>query len=313
MGILDKLFRKKSDQSDAKAKDSDKGPDDKRKGRMKTKLDVSARFRLDKHAFTGTMSRFQVAQEIGTNDLFGIKFLDAEKTAYFNARFKGLKKPPEGEIAMQIEHPQIVRTYEYGFTTNDEEYILMEYIDGPGLDQLIRKTDASLFPDRMVLIRQMAEAIQAVHDAGFIHRDICPRNFICSRDHSWLKMIDFGLTLPDEPPYRLPGNRTGTPQYMAPEIVRRRATNNRLDIFAFGVTVYRLLSFEHPWGSTDTTGKAALVHDTAPPTPILKHRPDLNKTLADAIHLCLLPDPEKRMSSAKVFLGSIRNVKSETA
>ncbi len=243
MGILDKFLGRSSDKN--------------KYARKTAKLDVATRFRLDRHAFTGTMSRFQVAKEIGTGDLYGIKFLDAEKTAYFNARFKGLNKPHEGEIAMRMDHPQIVKTFEYGYTTNNEEYILMEYVDGPGLDSVIRQRDASVFPDRMKLIREMAESIQAVHDQGFIHRDICPRNFICSRDHAWLKMIDFGLTVPNERPYRMPGNRTGTPQYMAPEIVRRRETNERLDIFSFGVTVYRLLTFEHPWSSTDTTGKAA--------------------------------------------------------
>lgn len=297
MGILDKFFGRSKSSSEF--------------GPAKNKLDVSARFRLDRHAFTGTMSKFHVAKEIGSNEYFGIKFLDAEKTAYFNARFKGLNKPHEGEIAMRIQHPQIVETHEYGLTTNNVEYILMEYINGPGLDTVIRQRDASLFPDRLLLIRQMAEAIQAVHDAGFIHRDICPRNFISSRDHSWVKMIDFGLTVPNEPPYRMPGNRTGTPQYMAPEIVRRRETSPRLDVFAFGVTMYRLLTFEHPWSSTDTTGKAALIHDTEAPTPILEHRPNLNKTLADAIHKCMNPNPDKRMPSCKTFLGAIRGVEAE--
>ena len=291
MGILDKLFKKKAATQEA--------------------LDVSARFRLDRHAFTGTMSKFHVAQEIGTKKLYGIKFLDEEKTAYFNARFKGLNKPHEGEIALSIKHPKIVETYEYGKTTTGQEYILMEYINGPGLDAAIRKKDPSIFPDRLKLIREMAEAIQAVHEMGFIHRDICPRNFICYKDMTWLKMIDFGLTVPDEPPYRLPGNRTGTPQYMCPEIVRRRATNNRLDIFAFGVTVYRFLTFEHPWGSTDFTGKAALAHDTSDVTQILEHRPNLNPKLAKAIHKCLLVDPNKRMASAKKFLSAIRGVEKE--
>ena len=297
MGILDKIFGGSKPTSEF--------------GPAKNKLDVSAKFRLDRHAFTGTMSKFHVAKEIGTGDLYGIKFLDAEKTAYFNSRFKGLNKPPEGEIAMKIKHPQVVETYEYGETTNNVEYILMEYINGPGLDVVIRQRKAELFPDRLKLIRQMAESIQAVHDAGFIHRDVCPRNFISSRDHSWVKLIDFGLTVPDEPPYRMPGNRTGTPQYMAPEIVRRRHTSPRLDLFAFGVTVYRLLTFEHPWDSTDTTGKAALVHDTEKPTPILERRPKLNKVLADAIHKCLVADPEQRMPSCKTFLGAIRGVQAE--
>lgn len=291
MGILDKFFGGK--------------------GKSGGPLDVSARFRLDRHAFTGTMSKFHVAQEIGTNKLYGLKLLDGEKTKYFNSRFKGLKKPPEAVIGMTIKHPQIVETYEYGKTTTGQEYILMEYVEGPGLDIAIRQKKAELFPDRLKLIRQMAQALQAVHDAGFIHRDVCPRNFICYKDFTWLKLIDFGLTVPDETPYKLPGNRTGTPQYMAPEIVRRRATDHRLDIFSFGITVYRFLTFKHPWRTTDTTGKAALAHDTSDVTPIFEHRPKLNKALAKAVHQCMQIDPDKRTSSAKNFLTAIRGVKQE--
>jgi serine/threonine-protein kinase len=275
------------------------------------RLDVSSRFQLDRHAFTGTMSKFHVAKEIGTGKFFGIKFLDEEKTAYFNARFKGLNKPHEGEIALQMKHPLIVETYEYGMTTAGQEYILMEYIRGPGLDIAIRAKDAKLLPHRLHLIRQMAEAVHAVHTAGFIHRDVCPRNFICYDPLDNLKLIDFGLTVPNEGPYKQPGNRTGTPQYMAPEIVRRRSTDERLDVFAFGVTCYRLLTFEHPWGSTDTTGMAALAHDTFEPTSILEHRPNLNPKLAAAIHKCMNIDPEKRMGSCKNFLATIRSVEHE--
>ena len=126
-----------------------------------------------------------------------------------------------------------------------------------------------------------------------------------------MKLIDFGLTVPNEAPYRMPGNRTGTPQYMAPEIVRRRETDHRVDIFAFGVTVYRMLTFEHPWRSTDTTGKAALVHDSSDPDDIRVHRPKLNGKLADTIQKCLHKNPDKRPASLKVFLGAIRDVKTE--
>jgi serine/threonine-protein kinase len=301
MGLFDKLFRKSGDSSSGQ-----------KFGPRREKLDVSTRFRLDRHAFTGTMSRFHVAKEIGTNQLYGIKFLDKEKLAYFTSRFKGLNKPHEGEIGMRIRHERIVVTHEYGWTTNDEEYILMEYVNGPGLDTVIRLRDASIFPDRLALIRQMAEAIQAVHDQGFIHRDVCPRNFICGRDHSFVKLIDFGLSVPDQPPFRQPGNRTGTPQYMAPEIVRRRETSTKLDVFALGVTVYRLLTFEHPWNATDTTGKVALAHDTQAPVHLNDRLPEIDKKLAEAIHKCLLPDPDKRMPSCRAFLGAISGVKSET-
>ena len=75
-----------------------------------SRLDVSSRFELDRHAFSGTMSKFRVAKDIKTGELFGIKFLDQEKRDYFEQRFKGLNKPEEGEIAMLMKHPQILKS-----------------------------------------------------------------------------------------------------------------------------------------------------------------------------------------------------------
>jgi len=273
------------------------------------RLDVSARFELDRQAFSGTMSNFRRAKEIGTGRIVGIKFLDSEKSAYFEARFKGLNKPSEGEIGMRIKHPRVVETYEYGLTTTGQQYIIMEYIDGIGLNTALNSEDAGLAGHRLKLIREMAEGLDAVHKAGFIHRDICPRNFICAEDFAELKLIDFGLTVPDKPEFRQPGNRTGTPLYMAPEIVRRRTTDRRVDIFALGVTVYRLCTFRHPWGIADTTGKAALAHDTVAPDDILKHRPDLDPVLAETIMSCLSASPANRPESCEHFLNRIRKVK----
>ncbi len=287
---------------------------DKLKGFLSTtrgRLDISARFELERHAFTGTMSKFRVAREIATNKRMGLKLLDAEKTKLFNDRFKGLNKPREGEIGESIHHPRAVETYEYGYTTTGQEYILMEYVHGPGLGSVLNPGNKHLLPRRLDFIRQMAEAVQGVHEAGFIHRDICPRNFICHHDFEWIKLIDFGLTVPDKAEFRQPGNRTGTPQYMAPEIVRRRNTDLRVDLFALGVSFYRMLTFEHPWGSTDTTGMAALVHDQRPHTDILELRPRLHPDLARMINRCLSADPAKRPESAESILWMIRGVEQE--
>lgn len=276
-------------------------------------LDVSARFRLDRHAYTGTMSRFHVAYEIATGKRYGIKFLDAEKLEQFRSRFKGMDRPEEAQIGMQIDHPNVARTFEYGKTTTGQEYILMEYIDGPGVNALIREPTESFLKRRLDLIREMSEGLDAVHRAGFIHRDVCPRNFICHHDMSFVKLIDFGLSLPNKPAFCQPGNRTGTPQYMAPEIIRRRQTDHRVDIFAFGVTVYRMLALEHPWGTTDVTAFAALNHDRLAPVDIQKFRPNLDPRLARAIHRCLEVKPEQRFDSLKNFLAAIREVKREDA
>jgi serine/threonine-protein kinase len=188
----------------------------------------------------------------------------------------------------------------------------MEFIPGSGLQTLIRHRDSRLEGKRLDLIRQMAEAVHVVHEAGYIHRDVCPRNFICAEDFASLKLIDFGLTLPDKPAFRQPGNRTGTPMYMAPEIVRRRTTDRRVDIFAFGVSAYQLLTFEHPWPNNDyTTGKGALAHDSDPAVPILEVRPNLNRELARAVEDCFAPLRERRPESLDAFLRRIRRVTSE--
>ena len=154
----------------------------------------------------------------------------------------------------------------------------------------------------------MAESLAYVHKSGYIHRDICPRNYICTQDYSQIKLIDFGLTLPATPPFMQPGNRTGTPLYMAPEIVRRRTTDQRVDVFSFAVTCYHMLTFELPWPVKETSGKAALHHDTSPPRPIFEYRPKLNKQVGRAVMEAMNPNPNARTASIDQFSKQIADV-----
>lgn len=275
------------------------------------KADLNLRFDLLTEGLAGTMSKFHRARDRKLNQVVGLKILDPEKLAVFESRFPGLKKPSEGEIAAALKHERIVETLEYGVSDKGQHYIVMEYLTGAGLHLLIRQSDERLIGKRVTLIRQMAEALLAVHEAGYIHRDICPRNFICSEDLESLKLIDFGLSLPDEAPFRQPGNRTGTPMYMAPEVVRRRTTDRRVDIFAFGVTAYELLAFQLPWPEAEATGRGALTHDTVKPIPLLEVRPKVSRTLADAITACMSPKPDDRPRTMDLFLRRIRSVRAE--
>ena len=275
-------------------------------------VDLEKRFEFVRAAVSGTMSKFFMARDRETDRIVGLKIADSDKTALFEQRFKTLKKPSEGKIATQIEHPNVVKTYEYGTSTDKRKYLVMEYLKGNGQHAMIYDRDSMLEGKRLGLIRQFAEALGAVHDAGYIHRDVCPRNYIASPDCTSLKLFDFGLTLPDEPPFHQPGNRTGTPFYMAPEIVRRRKTDKRVDIFAMGVSFYQLLTFELPWPSTDASGLAALSHDTLAPTPILEYKPKLHPKLAEAIMACMSVDPKDRPQSTGKFLQSIASVESAT-
>lgn len=276
------------------------------------RTDVEARFELLREAVSGTMSSFYMARDRNTNQIVGLKILDRAKTQALEARFKGLDKPSEGEIASRLSHPHVVRTLEYGLTTRAEQYLVMEFLEGPGLNSLIIGRNPGLVGRRAPLIRQAAEALSAVHKAGFIHRDICPRNFVVSPSLDTLKLIDFGLTVPATAPFMQPGNRTGTPNYMAPEVVRRRPTNQRLDIFSFGVSMYELFAFELPW-PRGTTGQAAMAHGAEEPTDIRRHCPRIDPRLAKALMACLAAAAEKRPESMDQFLLMIRQVKHDEA
>lgn len=273
------------------------------------KLDVDARYEMLRNSVSGTMSQFRMARDRKTGDIVGLKILDDEQTRLFEARFQGLGKPSEGEIAMQFDHPHIVKTFAYGNTSKGVPYVLMEFLEGKGLNSMIIAKSPALDGNRITLMKQMAESIGVVHEMGFIHRDVCPRNFICNDEGTFLKLIDFGLTLPAEKEFMQPGNRTGTPQYMSPEIARRRSTDKRVDIFSLGVTFYQLCAFELPWPSADLTGKVALLHDSKEPVPLVEAAPSVNPELANLIHRCMSPKPEDRPSDISVLIRELSRIK----
>jgi serine/threonine protein kinase len=295
-------------------KSKDKGPvaaapaKTKRSGRT----DIRKRFEILKESNAGTMSAFYRARDRETGQIVGVKVLDREKFEAFEARFKGLKKPTEAEIAVELHHPNIVRTLEHGLTTNNEPYLVMEYIDGPNFSTLLSTKDPLLEGLRVPLIRQIAQALQAVHAAGYIHRDICPRNVMIDTENGTLKLIDFGLAVPATPAFMQPGNRTGNPNYMAPEIIRRLSTDQRVDIFAFGVTAYEICTFALPW-TRGVKGDVAMMHASQLPTEITKHRPQIHPQLAKAVMKCIEQDREKRCASMEQFLKLLQGLEQEDA
>ena len=279
------------------------------KSLLRSKVNIRNRFELLKEAISGTMSSFYMARDRQSGQIVGLKVLDREKTQFLESRFTGLGKPCEGEMAMRFQHPRIVKTLEHGITTDDEQFLVMEFLEGPGLNSLIIGRSPLLEGRRLTLLRQAAEALAYVHQTGFIHRDICPRNFVVSPDGDSLKLIDFGLTVPATAPFMAPGNRTGTANYMAPEVVRRRKTSPRLDIFSFGVTAYEMCGFALPWPKGQ--GKEAMTHGVEEPTPLAYYRPQIHPRLAEAIMACLASDPAQRPATMNDFLKLIKGLKEE--
>lgn len=276
------------------------------------KVDIARRYEFKKAAVSGTMSDFRMARDRQTDQIIGLKILDKVKTDQLESRFRGLNKPSEGEISMSFDHPRIVTTHSYGMTTKGEQFIVMEYLDGPGLNSLIIGRSPLLDGNRLELMKEAAEALDVVHKAGYIHRDICPRNFVCSKDATSLKLIDFGLTVPAKAEFMQPGIRTGTPNYMAPEVVRRKPTDLRLDIFAFGVSMYEMFAFELPW-TRGSDGQAAMSHGASEAPPLSKFYPKIAPPLQALIMQCIESEPSARPRSMEAILKSLKRLKHEDA
>lgn len=269
------------------------------------KVDVWRRFERVHEVTSGTMSNFYKVRERKTGRVLGLKILDPKKIEPVESRYKGLGKPSEGQISSSIRGPHIVRTLEWGTTTDGRPFILQEFIEGMLLHTMLSSRKPLAPALRIDLVRQAATAVGDVHKSGFVHRDICPRNFLLEPGGR-LVLFDFGLSVPDKPEFLRPGNRIGTPNYMAPEVVRRKPVDKTLDIFSFGTVAYEICTLELPW-PRGATGKAALAHDTTP-ADIREHWPDIPPRLAAAIMACLAPEPAGRPASLDVFLRQIAAV-----
>ena len=113
------------------------------------RVDLRERFEILRKAISGTMSKFYMARDRKTDRIIGLKIADREKLTVFEARFKGLQKPTEGEIAATLHHPLVVETYEYGMSNDGLQYIVMEFVKGPGLHQLLYNRDPCIEGHRL--------------------------------------------------------------------------------------------------------------------------------------------------------------------
>jgi serine/threonine protein kinase len=275
------------------------------KGDAKMKrIDMKKRFDLIGRTGQGSMSKVWRARDMTLGRTVCLKLLDKEKTAKFEARFPGMKKPKEGAICEQLKHDHIVQTFEYGITTAGEYYIVMELIDGMGLNYLLETKSTQLEGNRNAFLIQIADALDYIHKQGFLHRDICPRNVMVTKDNV-VKVIDFGLAIPNKPEFCKPGNRTGTPNYLAPELIRRVATDHRVDLFALGVTAYEVFTDELPWEKSQSLQTLLSHMHTAGKDP-QEARPDLDDETAFFLRKAVERNPQERFQTAAEFRDALK-------
>jgi len=288
MGILDWFTARKKAKS--------KGP----------LTDIDKRFELIGRLGQGSMSKVWRARDRNISRIVCLKVLDKIKTLKFEARFAGLVRPTEGAILMALRHKNVVQTYEHGITYKGEQFLVMELIDGMGMNFLIETKSPQLEGKRIEFLSQMAEGLDYIHTQGFLHRDICPRNVMVTKE-GVLKLIDFGLTIPYKPEFCKPGNRTGTPNYLAPELIKRKATDHRVDLFALGVTAYEIFTGTMPWEKAESL-QTLLSHMNSAGRDPRDSKPGLDDKIAQFLIRAIQRDPSERFQSAAAFREALRTL-----
>lgn len=216
----------------------------------------------------------------------------------------------EGRIQARLSHPCLVKvhdTFEYG----GDPALLMELVEGPSLQQVLSSTRLSRV-DAERLFLEILDGVQHAHEHGVIHRDLKPANVLLrvADGTSHAKVGDFGIARlidADRPDGTGQTGWVGTPGYMAPELLRGQRTRDpRLDVYALGVLLYRMLSGHHPFPDADPIRRLEAAEARAW-TPLEQHLADLPPRIGRAVAGALEPDPAKRLPSAAalraVFLG----------
>ncbi len=195
----------------------------------------------------------------------------------------------EARIMSSLKHSGIVAVHRLVPLGEESAAIVMEYVDGGNLRDLIRKHGSS-FPVGEVLriSREIASALRVAHQHGIVHRDLKPENILITSDGS-VKVTDFGLAAPVDPKtsrLTMPGTATGTADYMAPERHHSADTEPLSDIYSLGIIVYEMLTGNLPRGNFDS------------PRAIRKCVP---KSMSDAVMRALKNNPVQRFSSMSEF------------
>ncbi len=223
----------------------------------------------------------------------------------------------EAYVQSQLDHPNIVRVYEF-FTPAENYYLVMEFIDGMSLRDLIRRQGA-LGPAHAVgLLKQALSGLDYAHNfsyvdesgkryKGIVHRDIKPANLLLD-GMARLKITDFGIVkLAGERGMTRTGFNPGTVEYMSPEQIRGQEVDPRSDLYSLGVTFYEALTGRLPFPHSETGSEYEVLrgHIELPPPPIATVKPDVPPRLAALIMRSLEKKPEDRYQSAAEFLNAL--------
>lgn len=254
-------------------------------------------------------ARHELLKQATAVKLLKPEFFDRESTARFER---------EAMLVSQLEHPNTIRVYDYGVTSDGLFYFVMEYINGQSLRELVR-SDGAISPARTVfLLQQMCLSLREAHNAGLVHRDLKPDNImVCRRagDFDVIKVLDFGLVKPVKEATDMKITSAnlvaGTPQYMAPERLSDPQRNDpRSDIYAIGAVAYFLLTGNDFLRGSNIADILLQVVNAPPLRPSANTSVSIPLELDELVYCCLAKSPDARPASVLDVIAVLERVQS---
>ena len=224
---------------------------------------LNGRYRLDQQIGEGGMAVVFHGQDLLLNRQVAVKIL-REQYASNDGFLKRFER--EGQLAAGLSHPNIASVYDVG-SDQGLQYIVMEYIRGPNLKELIRKQGPFSVDGAVFIIAQVASALDYAHQRNLVHRDIKPQNILVDRDGN-AKVVDFGIAKGlQDANLTEAGTGMGTVHYVSPEQARGEPATPASDLYSTGIVLYEMLTRALPFNADTPVGVAMQHVNTPPPRP----------------------------------------------
>jgi eukaryotic-like serine/threonine-protein kinase len=262
----------------------------------------ATRYRMIRKLGGGGMADVYLAEDQELGRRVAIKILHERyaNDEQFVERFRR-----EATHAAGLSHPNIVAIFDRG-ETNGSYFIVMEYVEGKTLKELIRSRGACPTPVAVAYTRQILSALRYAHRNGVIHRDIKPHNVMVDPEGQ-LKVMDFGIARAGASQMTEEGAIIGTAQYLSPEQARGAPVDQTSDLYSCGIVLYELLTGDVPF-TGETPVEIAMKHLSEIPRPPSELRPDVPHDLDLVVLRALAKEPADRYQSAAAMDADLDTV-----
>lgn len=271
---------------------------------------IAGRYEIREHIATGGMASVFKTWDHRVERIVAIKILRSLDKNDQRAveRFRR-----EARAAAALAHPNAVTIYDF-VEEMGQYFLVMEYIHGPTLKQLVGQRRQLQAREAIEIALQVCSVLQVAHARGFIHRDIKPQNIMLawggtgslSDGGAWVKLTDFGIVrVAEDAGLTNSGIVLGTADYLSPEQARGETLTGSSDLYSLGVVMFEMLAGRPPFVGP-TAVSIAMQHASASPPPLRQFNPTIPSVLEKFVNRVLQKEPEDRFSSATEMQQALR-------